>query len=248
MGDRLFIHRTTVSVDQVSGDSRRSVEEIERSAIIPYAAIRKCVKIEADPESPTPWEDCDGWEHHTLTQDAFETKVYETTHVNHKWGNDDYCRARYRAMREQFKAGCGYYCTDRGDRKWIVLDYDVSENEAYMRHRGCSKQVAKELAAEQKRQSIRLLVKWYENGWESWYVTGEFRNHESHIGTFNDYEEAKSEGIPAAIGELIDGLESDGYIISEAPPEPTRFKNGYTLEGWKTKLTTQLAMFNVTTR
>lgn len=247
VGTRLFINRTTVRVDPVSGDTKRVVEEIEKSAVVQYAEIVKRCKVEPDDDARAPWNDLDGWEHHLLTQDAFETKVYETTHVNHKWSDEDYCRERYRKMREDFKVGCGYFATDRGDRKWIVLDYDVSANFDYMRSRGASKQVARELAAAERRRSIQQLVKWYENGYESWYVSGSYRGRESSVG-WDDEDTAATEGIRHVADEIASELERDGYIISGEPPEPKRFKNGYTPEGMKDRITRQMQEQNVSRR
>ena len=125
------------------GNTMIAVES--QPAIISFAKILAATQVVEDHDNnEAPWENRDGWEH--------------TAKEAHRLDNADVV-----AMQG--------YCTTRDGRKRLVLqlppkeDYGMYE---YARASGASRQVAAELSAASRRQTLAQLVKWYEEGWQ-WY-------------------------------------------------------------------------------
>src|SRR3990172_6450999 len=102
-------------------------------------------------ESMTPWEQCDGFEHTATPERRFRDEA-------------DACTMQG-----------SVYCDGHRERLVIELpervDYGVYQ---YMRERGASKQVAREVVAAERRRTLAQLVKWYDEGWEWFGVKCDF--------------------------------------------------------------------------
>ena len=144
-----------------------------------------------------PWENWDGWEHTAKPSHAFD-------------------HADVREMQ-------GYARTwDRGERYVIQLpageDYGVYD---YARANGASRQVAAELSAASRRQTIRQLAKWYEDGW-AWYgvrcrftVLGD--EFEASLWGIDDPEYAERDIKVEMALDVAGQLEKAGYTVTGRP-------------------------------
>lgn len=165
---------------------------------VDYREILKNVSIEEDDDSRTPWSNCDGWEH-------------EATPVD-----------KYREQHEHIPSGTvGHvrgHCWCNSDRDHIVieitehtLDGWCGKQAAYY---GASKQVHAERRAQIRRDALDQLVSWYRDGWQWWYVKGEFRGEFESLSGIDDYEYAEKEVRYEIADEIADKLEKRGYVIT----------------------------------
>lgn len=175
---------------------RVQVETLESR--VDFADILEAVKVSPDDHSPAPWDDCDGYEH-TLTR----AERY-----------DDGRRAS--EMR-------GYCYADR--RMQVITlpkgeDYGVYD---YHRARGASKQVARELSAQARAKTIDQLKRWYENGWQVWYVACDYLGaHDSLGGVYDDSGDYLEDVKREVAANVAHELESQGFEVFGQPEEKPR--------------------------
>ena len=183
------------------------VKEYDR--VVQFDDILDSVNIEYDDwVGQEPWNECDGWEH-----------------------NAD--RVRY--DRDDDRRGARGYVAGR-DPVHITVDADWG-NYDYFRANGCSKQVARELTAQIKRDAIDQLVKWYSDGWEYYFVNGEYQGYFDSVGSIDSYEYAKECKIDVA-GKIAAQMENDGYIVEGYHP-PNK------LDNWKACYDHKIKSFNM---
>lgn len=163
----------------------------ETDRIVDYDDILASVSVEYDEWfHDAPWDCCDGLEHE-----------YERIGYNH---HDDWSRSR----------GCGWSDANR-ERFVITISDDQIKawgNYDYYRAHGCSKQVARELTAQVKRNTLDQLVKWYSNGWEWYTVHGDYLGYAASVGGVDSYEYAETLRYEIA-DEIGDSMLEDDYVI-----------------------------------
>lgn len=173
---------------------------------VDFADILKAVKADTDYGMPAPWEDCDGFEHTLTPADRFDE------------------RADYERMQ-------GYCYTDRR-RKVITLppgeDYGVYD---YHRARGASKQVARELSAQARARTIDQLKRWYQNGWQVWFVSCNYLGAQDSLGGVYDDSGDYLEEVKQEVAENVAAeLEKDGFEVFGQPEAEPRLK--LSANGW----------------
>jgi hypothetical protein len=182
----------------VTADKIVTVTTDVESREISYDDIHAAVKIELDDFcGEAPWEEYDGWEH----------TARPLSWLDH----DDITESR------------GYARTGRNDPNVLIEidDDDIVNRWGCDGYPGASKQVRKELIAQTKRDALDQLVKWYQEGWEYWYVGGEFKGYTAGVGHVDDYEYAETVRHEIA-DEIVAQLEDDGYIVVGRPVQVKR--------------------------
>lgn len=175
---------------------RVQVETLESR--VDFADILEAVKVSPDEHSPAPWEDCDGFEHTITPADKLIDEI--------------------RATRMQ-----GYCYADRR-RKVITLpegeDYGVFD---YHRARGASKQVARELSAQARAKTIAQLKRWYQYGWQCWYVSCDYLGAHDSLGGVYDDSGDYLEDVKREVAENVAAeLESQGFEVFGKPEAKPR--------------------------
>jgi hypothetical protein len=172
------------------GDALVTVTVETEPAVVDYADILAATEVVPDEASTdAPWENCDGWGHHTI---------------------------RARDCEGDASNRQGYAVPDRGGAVVIVLDIpDDNLNNGYP---GASKQVRAEALAQSKRDALAQLVKWYSNGWEWWGVQCEFKGKEESLWGIDDYDYADDYVRHEIAGQVASALEEDGYEVVNRPP------------------------------
>ena len=165
----------------------------ESDRVVDYDDILESVSVEYDEWfHDAPWEHCDGLEH-------------------------DYNRIGWYAV-DDVRGSRGYGYSDANRESFVITidDDQVKEwgNYDYHRARGCSKQVARELTAQEKRNTLDRLVRWYSNGWEWYSVQGEYKDYIAGVGGVDCPEYAETLRWEIA-DEIAAEMESDGYIIED---------------------------------
>lgn len=185
--------KTTQTV--LTADKVVTVETIvtESDRVVDYDDILESVSVEYDDcYNEAPWEHCDGWEH-----DYNRIGYYDHDGV-------------------EDSRGCGWSDANR-ERFVITISDDQLEewgNYDYFHSSGCSKQVARELTAQVKRNTLDRLVKWYSDGWYWYFVGGDYKGYFGSVGGVDcpDYAEELRYQIA---DEIADEMEKDGYIIED---------------------------------
>jgi len=226
-GEIRYKDRLSVSISNSDPLYRAELrEKTQRSAVRQWSEIIAACKVELDEFDPrVPWDDCDGWAHEFVT---------DTTY----WPDFDKTQ-----MRAYVRGGCH---TDAG-----VIRVDVKE--AYLtgwehyHDRGASKQVSRELAAQQLRTCIDQLKEWYYDGW-CWYgVVGELDEYEASVWGCDNEEYARSVVVPEIAGEIAHQMAHDGWLI-EGEPASSGLKHGWSRETWRKHYKDQLNLFNTESR
>jgi hypothetical protein len=208
------------------GNTMVTVTTKADDAVVDYESILEAVQIDADDMNDAPWQNCDGFEHEAIRGRQLEAWKYGDADV-------DAMRGHGHGDRDEFLIR-----VDPADvKKWGIYDY--------MRAKGASKQVARELEAVNLRRTIDQIVKWYSEGWSYYYVNAKFRGYTAGVGGVDDYDYADGEMRGEIADEIAHDMEKDGYTIENRPPEEKRFKNGYTLAGWKDHLKRNVHLFDV---
>ena len=189
----------------------------ERSKFVDYADIRAAVTIEPDDWPDAPWESCDGWEH---SADKFDD-----------WSH------------EGLRDSVGYASRNWRDPSVVItLCDDLDAEYQFYRLNGLSKQVSFERVAQIKRERIEQLVRWYSNGWEVWYVCGEYEGYEGDgglSGVYDDDGDYVEECARDLADSIADEMEDDGYVVTDRP-ERSNPDNRRSYQHW-------LSDINVTT-
>lgn len=169
------------------------VTTIEESAVIQFDDILAGCTVESEDEYETPWDNCDGWDHHLEDCPGDMDSSSCNAVIRH---NRDY------------------------RHKLIVMDYPVDD--CCGRMYGASKQVKAELRACAKRRFIAQLKKWYEDGWEWYFAQCEFTTddgteYHNTCGMIDDYDYAMECATTEVIRKVIYDLEKDGYVVENQP-------------------------------
>jgi hypothetical protein len=180
-------------------DSRSKSRE---RATIRFTEIVDAFVVEEDPDMNAPWKEHDGYEHIEIDYSEFVAAASETADI----------AKLYAGWRRR-----------RGNVDGILaIDLDLGnpncrENyEAiyeYARHRGASKQVAREIQACWRRRYIDQIVDWRKNGWFWWQVYGKFKNLQESSGGIDDQDYAEKEVVPELASYIAHELEKQGYLI-----------------------------------
>lgn len=178
----------------------------ESARHVDYDDILEAVTIDYDEGyDEAPWDSCDGFEHDYRRADSYG------------------CNESDRDMR-------GYGISDGRRESFVITisDEDVEKwgNYDYYRDNGCSKQVAFELTAQAKRDTIDKLVGWYSDGWYWYVVHGNYGDdYSGAIGGIDSVDYGEEVRYDVA-DEIVSEMERDGYIVSgrENPHEWTKQK------------------------
>ncbi len=165
---------------------------------VSYDDVLESVSIEHDDwNGEAPWEASDGWEH----------EAREVGYNDHEGLIDSR----------------GYARRGRHNPNVLIeIDDDVIVNEwGCNGYPGASKQVRAELIAQAKRDALDQLVKWYENGWEYYFVSGQFNGCTDGVGGIDCYEDAE-EMRNDVCDEICKQLESEGYTVIDRPAPNNR--------------------------
>ena len=167
----------------------------ERSKFVDYADIRAAVTIEPDEGCEAPWEHCDSWEHSA-------DKLGWWSH-------------------EGLRDSAGYAVRGWRDSAVVItLSDDLDDEYRFYRLNGQSKQVAFERVAQIRRERIEQLVRWYSNGWEVWYVCGEYEGYAGDGGMGGIYDDDGNYAEECArdlADSIADEMEDDGYVVTDRP-------------------------------
>lgn len=184
----------------------------ETDRIVDYDDILESVSVEYDEWfNEAPWEHCDGFEH----------EYEDIGYYNH----DGITNSR----------GCGWSNRER----FIITISDKQLEEwgtyDYYRANGCSKQVAREIVAQVKRNTLDQLVKWYSNGWEWYTVHGDYLGYQASVGGVDSYEYAETLRYEIA-DEIGDEMLKDDYVIHNRHHTNDRTKLQYAKYSFKRNL------------
>jgi hypothetical protein len=199
-GDRLIIERCvhrTISV-RYGTETRREISLVTIPLIVDFNDILEAVQVEIDDDWGTqPWDDCDGYEHVIADADEYQ------------YAKDSSGTARgiYRMRNSHYQAN------------GLLLLTDTAQEGLYRYHRlnGASKQVAREMVAVTCRQTLDLLVEWYSEGWQWYYVTCEFDGYEDNCSGFLNEEDAKEHGSNDCARNVAYLMGQAGHIIVNRP-------------------------------
>jgi hypothetical protein len=187
---------------------------------IDFSEILEASQVVVDEDhQETPWDSCVGYDHDTTRR-----------------GLDSHDEDRR-----------GFCYADRG-AVLITLDTDREDREYHQRLRreGCSRQVAAELVAMDRRARLDQLVKWYSHGWEWWGVRCDFAGESGSLWGIDSCEYAREEVRQEIALEVAAMLEDRGYLI-ENKPTPPRFLRGcnWTREDQRRMYRRNVNRFNV---
>lgn len=199
-------------------------QTIRRSAVVRYADILAHTQVVPDDDNTeTPWSHCDGWEH------DFDTS-------GHHDGNIEEMRG---FVRHNHHTGEGLITID--PKKMGLSDWQ------YYHHQGASKQVARELAAQQVRNALGQLVEWYEHGWSWWGVKCEYKGYEDSVWGVDDEDYAEREVVHEIAGDVVYQMEKDGWLVV-GKPQKSGLKYGWDRAAWHREFQRRLNSFNVEKR
>ena len=177
---------------------------------VKFDDILDVIKVRYDEDyCDAPWECCDGLEH----------EYNRATSYDHPGVEDS--------------RGYGY-CGARRECFVIEILDDTLENWGnyeYFHNNGCSKQVARELVAQIKRNTLDQLVKWYTEGWYWYAVCGQFEGYQVAVTGlgFDDAETMRSE----IADEIAHSMEKDGFIVEGRPCALSRSEQFKTAREYK---------------
>lgn len=200
----------TVKRDMVDGKvvtTTTTVREAEQ--VVDYDDILDSITVEYDDwHCEAPWESCDGWEH----------DYHRASSLDHPGAED----------------GRGYGWSDANRESFVITisDEQMAEwgNYDYYRANGCSKQVARELTAQVKRDALDQLVKWYSDGWYWYQVGGEYEGYAAGCGGIDCYDYAHDEMRYEIADEIAAEMEQDGFIVTNRPDRPTWDKRAHFID------------------
>lgn len=143
---------------------------------------------------------------------------YDEHNGDTPWADDDFYAHKldYAKHDEEANNALGaFYCNDRHGPRVIRLDgKQFTELAAYYHSAGHSKQVAAELAAEQRRKTVKQIKTWYLCGWSWYYVRAELKGCQASCYGFLTEEDAK-QAAPEILTELLAELQNAGYTVIE---------------------------------
>lgn len=166
--------------------------------IVDWEDIEGCVEPD-DWDGRAPWDDCEGWEH-----DTRELGYYDDDGLTDSRG----------------------YARIYNDPNVLIEidDDDIINRWGCTRRNGEAKQVWLERVAQDQTESMDQLVKWYEDGWCSWYAEAKYDDY--HDGLGGIYADVGDDYLDECVLEcrynVAAEMEDAGYIVNNkpAPPEP----------------------------
>lgn len=159
-------------------------------AVIEWQDIVDAIEVVPDDWPEKPWQNCDGYDH--------DLRLLPINDKNQRNGHAAFVHN-------------GLWVT-------VEMDYDQDLYDWY-RNRGASKQAADQLTRQSLRKRIELIISWYRNGWEWWFVRGEMHGCHASVGGIDDYDYAK-QCCSEIAHELAGELTALGYEIKgEAEPQ-----------------------------
>lgn len=173
----------------------------EEPRYIDYADIFAAVTIEPDEwayEYEFPWEYCEGYSHDVRGANYYDHSdmLDNANHVG-RWNRSAHVVELDRDAEKSLESGYLWY-----------------------RAEGASKQVAAELVAQRRQDTLEQLLDWLENGWDYWRVSGEYKGRATDsCGSIDCYDYAEDEVKSEVADELVAQLEADGFIITDKPVE-----------------------------
>jgi hypothetical protein len=221
------------------GDTMIERSVCEYPAVIDYKDIldHTTVVIDEDATDP-PWEDCCGYEHeeHQLRkiEDDLGWGHYDK---NDNWvphyNKDDVARVgswdnRLITISKQQAAQWGIYEHRHGEDYGVHLSpvKKVPIKVPLARGMGCSKQVAREIEAQERRRTLEQLKRWYSEGWTYYGVVcdhpvAERHNVNESVWGIDDEEYAEKEVRHEIAGQVAHALERRGYTVTNKPGPTT---------------------------
>ena len=206
------------------------VETSTWPAIIDYEEIHKHTKVvDDDDNGEAPWEDCDGYEHEA-------TNMRRVEESSGWWHFDERTKAWVKHWNPHHVAYVGSH-----DRRLIQISKETAAKwgvAAYAHASGASKQVAAELAAENRRDTIGQLLKWYNEGWRYYGVVCKHPLCEHHgisesVWRVDDEDYADRAVRHEIASQAVYELEKLGYtVINKPSKERTREQKQESLR-WK---------------
>ena len=177
---------------EARGDKVVETVTREYDRVVEFDDIVERVDISHDDwNGDPPWEQCDGWDHHARREG----------HYDH----------------EGIRDARGYARCGRGDNRIIEIDDDdIVERWGCDGYHGASKQVRAEMIAQVKRRALDQLVKWYEDGWEYYVVSGEYHGCSDSLAGIDCWSYAEEVRLEVA-GNIADQLEDDGFEVVGRP-------------------------------
>jgi hypothetical protein len=175
------------------GDTLIEVTVETKPAVVDFADLLDATEVENDDcHSDAPWECCDGYDHEVIKR------------------RDD------REIRREARGFC-FHDGEREHVQIVLTDKDDTDLYNWHRRRGASRQVARERVAEDRRLRLDQLTNWYRNGWNWYYVKGEFDGHFASLGGIDDYNYADDYMRLEIAHELVHELEQAGYTVVNKP-------------------------------
>lgn len=218
IGTRLFIetveYATPRSDDPDYYRETRIVEE--RSAIVEFVNIFRRCEVEEDDDCGRPWDNCDGYGHSFL--DPEEVHGISPT-----------------ISYQDIKRMSGYVKNTYNSNEGVIQLHTTCSNQTpwtYWHERGASKQVARQMAAAERAMIMAQLVEWYEQGWQYYYVTCDYRGYRESLCGIDDLEYARQCVTKDLAAEVAHDMLEDGWLV-EGLPEPVPLKWGRSMEDWK---------------
>lgn len=212
--DTLHIHVTKCreEITPRGTVSFKSTTTTSRPCFVDWVDIWESCEVERDDDMLAPWDEHDGWEH-------------ERDHIT------DWCRRQnigYGKTTSYNFGQCRGYAFADGETFRVHIDDSrfASENRAAFCHNmqinGASKQVAAEMTALWERGYIDQLVKWYNDGYEWWWVRCSYGiggdEYEASLGGIDNYDHADTTVREELAHEIVHQLEQDGYVVVKIPP------------------------------
>jgi len=174
-----------------------------RHRVVEFEDILLACEVVPDDDHPgAPWKDCDGYDHEVVPLSRMDNLT-----------DADEQAIRGRVYR-------------RSERAVVQVPRDNPALFAYHHDNGCSRQVAAELVAQDRRRTIDQLAAWYRDGWDYWGVTCEFNGEEASCRGFDDLEYADTEGRREIAREVAAALETKGYMVIGQPDYAAEYRRG----------------------
>jgi hypothetical protein len=159
--------------------------------VVDFQDILDATEIVGDDDMGPPWKEHDGWDHETVSDSAYEER------------GADVC-----AMRA--------WCCSENTVVELSKD-DDARILRFHRERGCSKQVAREILAIDRRQRLAQIVERRSVGYPWYGVTCDFQGYGSSCWGIDDYDYAYRDVRCEVADEVAYEMEQDGYTVANKP-------------------------------
>lgn len=229
-----YIERKRIEYDEDDEDyCYESLTKMRVSNVVNYADIFEQCEIREDNEYRTPWDECDGYSH-------------EFVHI---------CDLRPEEQEDVRKRRGFVYGSHSSEQGMIVLDEEhcyISKLEDYQKQ-GASKQAAAQLMAQERRDTIDRITRWYDEGWQWWGVECSFyvanKQYHDALWGIDDLDYADQVVIPEIVAQVVHVIEQDGWEVSGKPAQPKQKLIRYlSLAEWKQKFKRNINSFNMENR